>query len=483
MSNNFKHSSSATEMTPEETGYSQAWQDFIQRYPDFQSTQKLDQIRQQDYPMLDQFGQVYLDYTGAGLFAASQIKRHSDLLSRHVFGNPHSSNPTSRAMTELIAQVRSTVLTYFQADVKEYVCIFTANASGALKLVGESYPFTPEGKYLLTFDNHNSVNGIREYARSKGAAVQYIPVLPPTLRVDEEKLSTALKEKTGNAGHLFAFPGQSNFSGVQYDLGWIDRAQRLGWDVLLDAAAYVPTNSLNLGEVHPDFVTLSFYKMFGYPTGVGALLARRSTLAKLQRPWFAGGTITVASVQGNTHYLHDAPEGFEDGTLNFLSLPAVEIGLQHIESIGIGSIHERVRCLTGWMLDELDHLKHSNGNPLVKVYGPLDTNQRGGTITMNLFDQQGHFIDHVYVEECANKENISLRTGCFCNPGGGELALGLSAGELSSCFAVKRRMEYEDFRRCIDDKSSGAVRVSVGLVSNFRDVYQLLQFIRGFLNR
>jgi len=64
-----------------------------------------------------------------------------------------------------------------------------------------------------------------------------------------------------------------------------------GWDVLLDAEAFVPTNHLDLTAIQPDFVSVSFYKMFGYPAGVGALLVRRSALAKLKRPWFAGGTI------------------------------------------------------------------------------------------------------------------------------------------------------------------------------------------------
>ncbi len=456
---------------------------FISHYPIYLETKELDVLRQQEYPLLDGSHQIYLDYTGAGLYAASQVMQHMSLLESHIFGNPHSTNPTSRAMTEIINRVRAYVLHYFNASPEEYECVFTANASGALKLVGESYPFAAGGTYLLTFDNHNSVNGIREFARARGAVVKYVPVLPPALRMDEEKLAAMLQDRNPAAHNLFAYPAQSNFSGVQHDLGWIEQVQSLGWDVLLDCAAFVPTNRLDLDSVHPDFVTISFYKMFGYPTGVGVLLARRSALAKLKRPWFAGGTITVASVQGDKHFLHEGAEGFEDGTLNFLTLPAVEIGLKHLESIGIEKIHERVRCLTGWLLDSLHGLKHENGNPIVKIYGPLDTLMRGGTITFNLFNPQGHFIDHIYVEQCANALNISLRTGCFCNPGGGELALGLSSGELQSCFALKPRMAYEDFRRCIDDKSTGAVRISVGLVSTFEDCYAFIQFIQQFLNR
>jgi molybdenum cofactor sulfurtransferase len=290
-----------------------------------------------------------------------------------------------------------------------------------------------------------------------------------------------IAKRGGN--NLFAYPAQSNFSGVQHALEWIDLAHKNGWDVLLDAAAFVPTNRLDLSAVHPDFVALSFYKIFGYPTGIGALIARRSALGKLHRPWFAGGTITVASVQGDRYFLHLGAEGFEDGTLNYLGLPAIEIGLRHIAGIGYDAIHTRVTCLTEWLLEKFSSMQHSNGTPVMKIYGPLEMTQRGGTITLNFFDMRGHFVDHLRVEERANRANISLRTGCFCNPGGGEVALGLSAAELNTCFALKPRMEFQDFRRCIDDKSTGAVRVSVGLVTTFEDVYRLVEFASGFIGQ
>jgi selenocysteine lyase/cysteine desulfurase len=385
-------------------------------------------------------------------------------------------------MTCLVDSARAYVLEFFNAAPDEYECIFTLNASGALKLVGESYPFAPGSQYLLTFDNHNSVNGIREYARARGAVIHYAPVNPPEMRIDAEKLESFLQAGQGGGNNLFAYPAQSNFSGVQHSLDWVGRAQALGWDVILDAAAFVPTNRLDLAAIHPDFVCLSFYKLFGYPTGVGALIARREALAKLHRPWFAGGTITVASVQGDRYYLHAGAEGFEDGTLNYLTLPAVEIGLRHIARIGYDAIHTRVTCLANWLLGQLAGLRHSNGAPVVKIYGPLDTDMRGGTITLNFFDPNGHFVDHLRVEARANARNLSIRTGCFCNPGGGELALGLSAGELNTCFALKPRMEFADFRRCIDDKSTGAVRISVGLVSNFADCYALAAFAHQFID-
>ncbi|MBE0684386.1 MAG: aminotransferase class V-fold PLP-dependent enzyme [Anaerolineaceae bacterium] len=457
-------------------------QKFLTDYPNFQKTSVLDKIRKDDYPNLDQQGHTYLDFTGAGLYAQSQVMKHHQMLQENVFGNPHSSNPTSLTMTRLVEKTRETVLGFFNADPKEYICIFTHNASGALKLVGESYPFSANSHYLLTYDNHNSVNGIREFARSKSAKINYIPVLLPDLQMDQEDLRCQLKQKDPVAHSLFAYPAQSNFSGVQHSLEWINIAKEAGWDVLLDAAAYVPTNQLDLQQYHPDFVTLSFYKIFGYPTGVGLLLARRDALSKLQRPWFAGGTITVASVKGDRFYLHQGAEGFEDGTLNYLSLPAIEIGLNHISTIGYEMIHHRVVDLTGWLIKKLTSIRHNNGKDLISIYGPASMENRGGTIAMNFYDPGGHFIDHLRVEARANEMGISLRTGCFCNPGDGEMALGLSADELTSCFAIKTNFEYQDFRSCLAEKSTGAVRVSLGLVSNFEDVYQMVKLAESFVD-
>ena len=464
-----------------------ALQAFQHAYPAYETTRRLDELRQSDYARLDKTDQVYLDYTGGGLYAASQLEQHMIMLNEGVFGNPHSQNPTSMAMTHLVEQARRYVLTFFNASPDEYVAIFTPNASGALKLVGESYPFRPGGRFLLSFDNHNSVNGIREFAQAKGADVTYLPTVMPELRFDAKQLSQHLARTQPDSRNLFAFPAQSNFSGVQHSLEWIAEAQAQGWEVLVDCAAFAPTNRLDLSVWKPDFVPLSFYKIFGYPTGVGCLLAKRSSLRKLQRPWFAGGTITITSVQGTGwHFLIDGEPGFEDGTVNYLNLPAVEIGLRHIDGIGLDLIHERVACLTGWLLDQMTAIKHSNGAPLVQIYGPTDLNQRGGTISFSLDDSQGRRLDYRRVEALANQANISLRTGCFCNPGTGEIVHQLTKKEMAQVFSRPTPMSFDhffDWASRQHGRSPSTIRISVGVASNFADVYRFMSFLHSLLDR
>jgi selenocysteine lyase/cysteine desulfurase len=454
---------------------------FLQTHPEYASTAVLDDLRASDFARLDAGDHVYLDYTGGGLFADSQLHEHMRLLQSSVFGNPHSINPTSAASTELAERARAYVLEFFNASPDEYVAIFTPNATGALRLVGEAYPFRAGDRFLLTFDNHNSVNGIREFASARGAETTYVPSVAPDLRVDEGALARYLSETSGDHCNLFAFPAQSNFSGVQHPLEWIGQAHAHGWDVLLDAAAFVPTNRLDLGRYHPDYVALSFYKMFGWPTGVGCLLARRDALAKLERPWFSGGTIVAAFVQRQYHDFAPDAAHFEDGTVNYLNLPAVEIGLRLLDRVGIDAIHTRVGALGAWLMDGLAALRHTDGSPATTTYGPSSWDQRGATIAFNFLHPDGTVVDERFVDRLAARHNISLRTGCFCNPGAGEIAFTISRETLvGSEFA--HGMTLDDYRDAIGLPTGGAIRASLGLASNFQDVQRFLDFAAEFID-
>ncbi|WP_433119548.1 aminotransferase class V-fold PLP-dependent enzyme [Micromonospora sp. CA-246542] len=454
--------------------------------PGYADTARIDELRATEYPHLDRHGQVYLDYAGAGVTARAQVRAHHDRLLAGPYGNPHSESPTSAAAGSLVESARRAVLDFFSADPAEYAVVFTPNASGACRLVGEAYPFGPTAPFALTWDNHNSVNGIREYARAAGAAVRYVPLSGPELRVAEADLVSVLDAGSGvrfGRRGLFAYPAQSNFSGVQHPLEWVELAHRHGYDVLLDAAAFAATNRLDLRVVRPDFVCLSWYKLFGYPTGVGALLARRDALARLRRPWFAGGTIRAVSVQGDWHRSMDDESAFEDGTLNFLSIPDVEFGLRWLDSIGVDLVHTRVGLLTAWLLGRLTALRHRTGQPLVRVYGPATGEGRGATVTFNVLRPDGTPVDERLVAREAAAAGFSLRTGCFCNPGAGEGAFGITRQTL------RRRLlaqigTIDEYLDALALPTGGAVRVSFGLASTAADAERLVAFVESsYLDR
>ena len=456
-----------------------SYDQFLRDFPDYANTTSLDDLRKRDFSRLDEQKHVYLDFTGGQLFGESQVRKHQEFLTSTILGNPHSINPSSALAESHIRATRQKVLEYFNAT-EEYVCIFTANASAAIKIVGECYPFATDGQLLLTFDNHNSVNGLREFARAKGCPFQYSP-LGEDLRLDEGILTEKLGSAHGQQ-KLFAFPAQSNVSGVKHNLDWIQEAQSLGWDVLLDAAAFVPSDRLDLLRYQPEFVAVSFYKIFGYPTGLGALLVKKSAFEKLRKPSFAGGTITIVSVQGDGHYLENEAARFEEGTVNYLEIPAIKTGLEYIEAIGIDTIKNRVACLTEYLLRELSKLRHKNGERLIQLYGPQNGKDRGGTLAMNFYDPFGRLHDFIKIEQAAFDKNISLRTGCFCNPGIDEINHQLDAARLKAYFQKAGKKDYFDLIDFLGQKR-GAVRVSIGYITNFEDVQAFLRFCRELLDK
>ncbi len=435
-------------------------------------------LRRTDYGRLDAQGLAYLDYTASALYSQRQVDAQAQSLSTQVLGNPHSDSLPSRKSTKIAGAARRAVLRWLGVDEETHVCVFTSNASAALRLVGEAFPFQSGSRLVLSVDNHNSVNGLRVFARARRAEVDILP-LDSSLRLDGEQ---PLPDVRPRCPSLFAFPAQSNFSGARNPLSLVRRARAAGYRVLLDAAAWLPTQRLDLSQVDADFVALSFYKVFGLPTGVGALIVRRDAQGLLARPWFAGGTVEWASVAVDRHRRRMGAEGFEDGTPPFLDLGAVSFGLEWMDGIGEQRLRRRMRSLTTSLHSRLQALHHDGGEPLVQVYGPPAQGDRGATLAFNLVREDGSIVPYSQVEQRACESGLVLRGGCFCNPGAAEQAFGWNASDHLSwleslapgVFSPSLLAEREPGR------AVGALRASLGVPTVRRDIDRLIACLRGF---
>jgi selenocysteine lyase/cysteine desulfurase len=84
------------------------------------------------------------------------------------------------------------------------------------------------------------------------------------------------------------------------------------------------------------------------------------------------------------------------------------------------------------------------------------------------------------VEERAAAAGVSLRGGCFCNPGASEVAFGLDARRTAGCLdAIGESFTVERFASCVD-AAVGAVRISIGLANNVDDIQRAVDVIRSF---
>ena len=431
-------------------------------------------LRAREFSRLDAQGLAYLDYAAAALYARSQADAYAERLRDGVFGNPHSQHAASRVSEAGLDGARAATLRFLDADPAIYDVVFTANASAALKLVGEAYPFGARRGLTLSADNHNSVTGLREYARAAGAPVAVLPLtLHLTLDDPHARLAQAVRAP---APGLFAFPFRSNFSGAAHPLELVGAARSLGFDVLLDAAGLGPGGGLSL-RTHPaDFVALSFYKLFGLPTGLGALVARRGALACLRRPWFAGGTVAYVSVAHDRHRRLAGHAGFEDGTPDFLAAGAVVDGFRFLAQVDRRALADRLEALGGEVRTRLAALRHANGAPCVRLYGPADG--RAPVVTFNLLDREGRIAAYDLAEARAVRAGVALRGGCFCNPGAAEAALGLGDAAVAQCLdTLGEAFTPAALGACMGGAAVGALRLSVGLPTVKRDLDVALDVI------
>lgn len=405
-------------------------------------------------------GNVYADWTGAALWSREVVDRHQKYLLGNPLGNPHSEHDLSRRAMKHMDKVRGRILRWLRADPREYDVVFTSGATGAiLKL--RDFAWT-EGELLLCADNHNAVHGLREAARAAGARVRYVP-LREGLTVDEVVLREMLESPASSGERLFGFTAKSNFSGVKHPLEWIALAQKNGWRVLLDAAAFFANDRLDLSKVKPDFVPISFYKVFGYPTGVGCLVVRRSAYPAFAKTWFAGGSIKFASV-GADFFAHDDDHaGFEDGTPAFSLIPAVKHGLDFMDHLG--DTGPAARKIAGALRDRL--LDMGRGDDCVLVYSPSDTD----IVTFNI-QKQGKVVDAARVAQAAKRRRVCVRDGCFCNPGAGERALPYAADAIRRMFASgipRNEVSRATLLKFTDGQGAGAIRASFGYANHASD--------------
>ncbi|XP_041970972.1 molybdenum cofactor sulfurase-like [Aricia agestis] len=443
----------------------------------------------------------YLDNAGAALYPESLIKAVSDDFTTNIYMNPHSDIRSQ----ECIDDVRNLILRHFHTNASEYSVVFTSGATQSLRLVAESFRFSPKnerGAFVHLCDNHTSVLGLRELVKLDAVEIFPIPHdnFIETLTSDDISDDSG-QEKTSNA--LLVYPAQNNFNGHKYPIDRMDDIRRgcldkfvnrngekkkYDWHILLDAASFVSTSNLDLTVVKPDFVCLSFYKIFGYPTGLGALLVKNDSIPVLnEKKYYGGGTVDTV-LNSDTFFARkkDLSEGFEDGTISFLSIMALKhcfnalnklipkaVNNNAMETISLHTFH-----LAKEFYNRLEDLKHQNGRKAIVFYMDTDftdIKKQGGIVTFNIIREDGSFVGYNEFESKSVTRKISVRTGCFCNSGSCQRHFQLSNKEI--------RDRYEAGHKCggetdlIDGVPTGAVRVSFGYYNTYADVDNIMNMI------
>lgn len=159
-------------------------------------------------------------------------------------------------------------------------------------------------------------------------------------------------------------------------------------------------------------------------------------------------------------------------------------GLNHADTLGLNKTNDRLRFLTNWLVSSMLKLQHLVSNkfmPLVHLYGPKVKYDRGASLAFNLFDCKGALIKPCFVQQLADRNNISLGLGVLshirfletCAELQGISDCGDTMDELSTPTPSSKNESSLEFQ---------VVTAALGFFTNFEDVYKLWAFVAKFLD-
>ncbi|KAK6519173.1 hypothetical protein TWF281_003862 [Arthrobotrys megalospora] len=440
---------------------------------------KIEEIRRKEYGYLNNV--TYLDHAGCTLYPTSLMHRYAQDLTSNLFGNPHSASPSSMLSSERVETVRSRVLKFFNASPEHFDLVFVANATAGIKVVMDGFRDL-EGGYWYGYhrDSHTSLVGVREHAKASQC-----------FQSDDEVdnwISTPSTPEDDAITKLVAYPAQSNMNGRRSPLKWCGqiRKKKSNAYTLLDAAAFLTTGCLDLSnhEDAPDFICMSFYKIFGFPD-LGGLIVRKSSADVLtKRKYFGGGTVQMVITIGPAWHSKrkEVHESLEDGTLPFHNIVALGHAMDvYAELYGSPKqVSAHASGLAKAAYDRLSNLRYSNGAPVCEIYKDdrssyKDATTQGPTVAFNICRSDGSWVGKSKVEEAAIRNNIHIRSGGVCNPGGVSTVLQLNSLEMKKNFDAG--MVCGDKHDLMAGRPTGIVRISFGAMSSMDDVEKFISFV------
>lgn len=350
----------------------------------------------QDFPLLSRpDAPVYLDNACMTLKPRSVI----DAVRRYYEETPYCAGRAvyegSLAVEEAVEGARRSLAALLGG--KPDATVWTKNATEAINLVSQAYPWR-HGDVVLTSDReHNSDLVPWQRLASKGVRHEVIPSRPDgTLDLDAWQTRLARGDVA-----MVACVHVSNLDGYEAPAReLVDLAHEREVPVLLDGAQAAPHLPVDLARLGADYYAVSLHKMLG-PTGVGALLSTPEALARLG-PFMTGGDTVARTTYEMAEFL-DAPARFEAGLQNYAGLAGVTPALDYLRRVGLANVHAHEKRLAARVAKKLE-----GARGLELIGAPLAT--RSGIVPFALETLDPHALA-ILLED---KHNILVRSGDHC---------------------------------------------------------------------
>jgi len=420
------------------------------------------EIRKRDFPLFDRLGRVYLDNAATTQEPQSVRDKMNQYRTSHLRGSSHAKNSAeAREAQYMFDESRRKLESFFNA--RNYVIGFTGGTTDTSNWIATRFPFKKDDLLLLTGMEHNSqILTARNFAKSAGAEVAYVPVSMPEGRLSLDHLEDIVsKRKKGKI--LLNLVHASNVTGV---INPVEKIRGILGDrgfVYLDMAQSAGHMPVDLDKMDVDFAGVSAHKMYG-PTGIGAMFINKRSRRYVSDKISGGDAVNIVSKL--TDVPSEIPSRFEPGTQDLDG--AIEWGyaIDYLRQIGMERIEKHDKELGKYFAGELEKIDD------VKIYGPRKFEDRTAVVTINI----GSYLRRNYdsIARMLDDQGISVRDGCFCAH---IYVAGLFGIPTIAYEARTALMKIGVSEKIL--KLPGAVRFSFAFYNTLEDAYKAVVAIRG----
>jgi len=338
---------------------------------------------------------IYLDSGATSQKPNAVIDAESNFYRTSNSAVHRGAHQLAEEATDNYEGARSIVAEFIGAKSDQIV--FTKSATESINLV--AYALTSKIKssdriVVSEMEHHANLIPWQQLAKRTGAELAWFSV-DSDGRLDLSNIEQVVTANTA----IIAITHQSNVLGTINNLEPIvKRASEVGAQILLDACQSVPHLPVDVQKLGIDFLAYSGHKALG-PTGIGVLWGR--DLESLP-PFLFGGSM-IENVTMTDATWAPAPKKFEAGVPNMAQAVGLGAALQYLTKVGMKSIHEHEQYLTKALIAGLLDI---NG---VKIFGPTDIENRGGTVSFTLEGIHPHDLG-----QFLDSKGIAVRTGHHC---------------------------------------------------------------------
>ncbi|WP_440099145.1 cysteine desulfurase [Streptosporangium sp. H16] len=350
---------------------------------------------------------IYLDSGNSSQKPTQVVEVMREHMAMHYSNVGRAMHVLGAESTEAYEDARDKVAAFIGAPDRDEV-VFTKNASEALNLVAYAFgnPIGTDPRFRLgpgdeivisEMEHHSNIVPWQMLAQRTGATLRWFSVTDSG-RLDLSNLGELVNERT----KIVSIAHQSNVLGTVNPVAPVlARVREVGALMMLDASQSVPHRKVDVAALGVDFLAFTGHKVLG-PSGIGVLWGRGELLEAMP-PFLGGGEMIEAVWMDHSTYA-PAPHKFEAGTPPIVEAIGLGAAIDYLSEIGMDAVTRHERELTAYALDALGEI------PGLRVIGPLDLEDRGGTVSFTLEGIHPHDVGQILDDNFG----VAVRVGHHC---------------------------------------------------------------------